>query len=474
MISIPQQKQDLCYFSAEELLFCYKNKTVSPLEVTKEIFKRVEKVDGVLNAFTFVNEEKALSAAMSSEKRWHRKSPRGLLDGVPVTIKDLVTCKDWLIKRGSRIQVDGALQIDSPAVARLRENNAIFIGSTTTPEFGWKGVTDSPLSGVTRNPWDLSKTPGGSSGGAAVAAALGLGPLHIGTDGGGSLRIPASFTGVFGFKATSGRVPIFPENFLGTLSHVGPMTRSVSDAALMMNVITQPDARDWYALPFDDYNYLFDDGRLPENLKIAFSQNLGYAKVSEEVARVVSSAVNGLSEKHVLVEEVAPPFSSPLNVFNIHWYAAFHRFISKFTEEQRAILDPELTEVYNDGASISLADYQKVIEERVKLGQIMNLFHETYDLLLTPTLPISAFSAGQSVENPDEQNRWPDWSPFSYPFNLTGQPACSVPCGFTDSGLPVGLQIIGPRYKDDLVLNFAKYVTDLHPFKAPQFKDTIN
>jgi len=265
---------DLAYLTAEELIARYRDKSLSPVEATEAALNRIERHNGPVNAFVLTDPEGALAAARASEARWARGEPQGLVDGVPSTVKDLVWAKGWPMRAGSLTTSDAPCDADSPIVARLREHGAVFLGKTTTPEFGWKGVTDSPFSGITRNPWDTSVTPGGSSGGAVVAAALGMGALHTGGDGGGSIRIPASFTGVFGIKPSYGRVPRYPTGSHGTLSHAGPIARTVTDAALMLNVISGPDTRDWFSLPYDhrDWRVGLDDG--VAGLRIAFSPAL--------------------------------------------------------------------------------------------------------------------------------------------------------------------------------------------------------
>src|SRR5262245_28816495 len=236
--------------SAAELLECYRSRRLSPVEVTRAALDRIAQLQPTYNAFVMVGEREAMQAARESEARWQRGEPAGLVDGLPTTVKDLLLLKGWPTLRGSRtVNPNQPWEEDSAAVARMREHGAVFLGKTTTPEFGWKGVTDGPLTGVTVNPWDRTKTPGGSSGGAAVAAALGMGVMHIATDGGGSIRIPAGFSGLFGFKPTFGLVPVHPHPPPWTLWHQGPIARSVHDAALMLTVITRPDARDFYAAP---------------------------------------------------------------------------------------------------------------------------------------------------------------------------------------------------------------------------------
>jgi aspartyl-tRNA(Asn)/glutamyl-tRNA(Gln) amidotransferase subunit A len=356
---------------------------------------------------------------------------------------------------------------DAPATARLREQGAVLIGKTTTPEFGWKAVTDSALTGITRNPWDTSKTPGGSSGGAAAACALGVGALHVGTDGGGSIRIPAGFTGIFGLKPSFGRVPAWPLSPFGTVAHLGPMTRSVSDAALMLNVLALPDRRDWFALPYDarDYRIGLDDG--VRNLRIAFSATLGFVEVEPEIADLVAKAVPAFEALGARVELVDPGFADPIDVFSMHWQVGAASLLRNFTREQRARMDPGLQEIAAQGEAVPLMDYLSAVQRRAELGARMRRFHDSFDLLLTPTLPLAAFAAGTERPDPGRQPRWINWAPFSNPFNLTQQPAASVPCGLTAQGLPVGLQIVGPMHADQLVLRAARAFETARPWPLP-------
>ena len=464
-------KTDLCALTATELLAGYRRKTISPVEATKAALERIRKFDPVLNAFVMVAEKEALAQARASEARWARGRSRGLLDGVPTSIKDILLTRGWPTLRGSRtVDRKGPWKDDAPTVARLREHNAVLIGKTTTPEFGWKGVTDSPLTGITRNPWNPDKTPGGSSGGAAAAVAAGMGPLALGTDGGGSIRIPCSFTGLFGIKPSFGRVPAWPLSPFGTVAHVGPMTRSVEDAALLLNVLSLPDTRDWFSLPHDprDYTVGLDDG--VRGLRIAYSADLGYARVDREVAAIVQKAVQTFVDLGAHVEAKDPGFENMGPVFTTHWFAAAAYVYQGFTPAQRKQLDPGLREVALQGAKITTMEYLDAVQKRGALGPHMNRFHEKWDLLVTPTLAVPAFEAGKEVSNPRREKRWTDWTPFSYPFNLTQQPAASVPCGLTKAGLPVGLHIVGPRHADALVLRAARAFESMHPIRMPSLK----
>ena len=457
---------DLCALTATDLLEGYRKHQISPVEVTRAVLDRVEKLNPKLNAFCFINKE-ALKDAEASEKHWMSGQPHGLLDGVPVSIKDLLLTKGWPTLRGSKtVDAKGPWNDDAPAVARLREHGAILLGKTTTPEFGWKGVTDSPLTGITRNPWNPQKTPGGSSGGAVAAVAAGMGPLAVGTDGGGSIRIPCSFTGLFGIKPSFGRVSAWPLSPFGTVAHVGPITHSVADAALMLNVLAQPDARDWHALPYEprDWRTGLDDG--VRGLRIAFSPDLGYAKVDPEVLSLVKKSISVFEELGARVEEKNPGFENPDPIFRTHWFSGAAFLLSGIAKEKHKLIDAGLREVAALGDKLSAHEVLDAQMKRGALGAHMNLFHREYDLLVTPTLSVPAFDAGK--EFPEGVKRWIDWTPFSFPFNLTQQPACSIPCGLTKSGLPVGLHVVGPRYADALVLRAARAFETARPIVLPE------
>ena len=448
---------DLNWKSAAKLVKGYAKRKFSPVDVVKACLAQIERHEPALNAMVEIRRAEALDAARLSEKRWLKGEPQGPVDGVPTLIKDLLLVKGWPTLRGSKtISPDQAWDQDAPSVARLRECGAVFLGSTTTPEFGWKGVTDSPLTGITRNPWDVTKTPGGSSGGSSAAAAAGYAPLTLGTDGGGSIRIPAGFAGIFGLKPSFGRVPAYPLSPFGTVAHVGPMTREVEDSALMMNVITQPDARDWHSLPYDGTDYTEKLKKGINGLRIAFSPTLGYADVDPEIAELVDDAVRLLERLGGQVEHVDPGFADPAPCFRILWWAGARAALGHLDPEQKKLLDPALADVVEQSMSISLDDYAGAVKQRGLLGSQMRQFMENYDLLVTPTLPIPAFEAGRlAPATTDPSGKWVNWTPFSYPFNLTQQPAASVPCGFTKTGLPAGLHIVGRMFDDRTVLRAA-------------------
>ncbi|MER5177030.1 amidase [Streptomyces sp. NPDC002896] len=448
---------ELTDLTAAQLIAGYRKGEFSPVDAARAALRRIEETEPAVNAFVRVDADDALARAEESAQRWSRGEPAGLLDGVPVSVKDILLLRGGPTLRGSRtVRPEGAWDEDAPSVARLREHGVVFLGKTTTPEFGWKGVTDSPLSGVTRNPYDTSRTAGGSSGGSAVAVALGAGPLSLGTDGGGSVRIPAAFCGIFALKPTYGRVPLYPASAFGTLSHVGPMTRDAADAALMMDVISGPDWRDWSQLgpASGTFRDALEGG--VRGLRIAYSPSLGgQVAVQPGVAAAVRRAVERLAELGAYIEETDPDFTEPVEAFHTLWFSGAARVVEQLSAAQRDLLDPGLQEICRYGAGYSALDYLAAVDVRMDLGRRMGRFHETYDLLVTPTLPLTAFEAGVEVPARSGHRRWTGWTPFTYPFNLTQQPAASVPVGLDAAGLPVGLQIVAARHRDAVVLRAA-------------------
>jgi aspartyl-tRNA(Asn)/glutamyl-tRNA(Gln) amidotransferase subunit A len=400
--------------------------------------------------------------------RWMRGEPLGLVDGLPTTVKDLLQVKGWPTRRGSLATDSKPAEEDSASVARMREHGAVFLGKTTTSEFGWKGVTDSPLTGVTVNPWDTTRTSGGSSGGAGVAAALGMGAMHVATDGGGSIRIPASFCGVFGFKPTFGLVPVHPHPPAGTLWHQGPLARTVSDAALMLTVISQRDVRDVHAAPplGIDFRERLDSGI--HGMPVAYSPTLGYAQVDPEVASIVERAVERFIDLGVRVQRVDLGLHDPIDIMRPLWSVAMAMVVANLSPEQRELVEAPVLELAELGSRLSALEYRELERGRENLGRQMNLFHQQYELLVTPQVATAAFAANQEVPSGRAMQRWWEWSPFTYPFNLTQQPAATVPCGFTKDGLPVAMQIVGARFNDHAVLRAARAYEVEHPIVKAQ------
>jgi aspartyl-tRNA(Asn)/glutamyl-tRNA(Gln) amidotransferase subunit A len=445
----------------------YRRGRLSPLEVARDVLARIE-ANAAFNAFLPIRPEPALAAAAASEKRWRDKAPLGAADGLPATIKDNLWQQGELTRRGSRTGEPEPEVADAPAVARLREQGAVFIAKTTLPEYGWIGACHSPLTGITRNPWNPAHTPGGSTGGGAVAALLGLGVLHLGTDGAGSLRIPASFTGVFGFKPSYGRVPAFPPSPFNVLAHQGPIAKHVADAALMLSVISGPDVRDMTAwnTPAEDFTAGLDAG--VRGLRVALSPRFsGAAKPDADIEAAVRKAARVLEEQGAVVEEAEPPVAGAVEIIRGLWWPGATAIVDSIAPAQRALMDPGLLAMAERGRRFTVSDYLAAHTRRNELHGAMLRFHECYDLLLTPTMPMTALKVG--LEAPDEGtwgDDWTSWSPYTYPFNLTQQPACSVPGGLASTDLPMGVQIVGPPRDDRLVLRAARVIEQAMPMPA--------
>jgi aspartyl-tRNA(Asn)/glutamyl-tRNA(Gln) amidotransferase subunit A len=452
---------DVARMNAAELSAAYAAKTLSPVEAAKALLARIEKLDASLNAFCLVDAPAALAQAQASESRWMKNAPLSALDGVPVAIKDLLLTRGWPTLRGSRaIDPKQNWNDDAPAVARLREAGAVLLGKTTTPEYGWKGVTDSPLRGVTRNPHDLQKTPGGSSGGSVAALAAGLAPLALGTDGGGSIRIPASFSGVFGLKPTYGRVAAYPLSPFGTLAHVGPMSRDVTGSAMLLDIISRPDARDPHALPPASQSFAAHLNEDVRGKRIAFSPTMGFAKnIDDEVAALAAAAAKRFEGLGAMVEQIDPPLheaGDPKADFRVLWWSGAGYLFGKAPEETKAKFDPGFRAMVEEGAAIPLRRFQEATMARLSYASAMRQFMEKFDFLLTPAVAVPAFEVEKISPWPDDGFAWLSWTPFTLPFNLTQQPAASIPCGVTRAGLPVGLQIAGKMYDDQGVLAAAR------------------
>src|SRR5499427_7175724 len=440
---------EIAFIPATRLIALYRTKELSPVEVANVTLRRLEKYEAVVNAFVLYDPEAAVSMARASEARWQNGEPKGLLDGVPVALKDTLLTRGWPRLLGSlTIDPHQSWDEDSPVTARLRADGAVFFGKTTTPEFGWKPVTDSPLSGVTRNPWNPERTPGGSSGGSAVAVAAGVCPLAVGTDAGGSIRIPASFCGIVGHKPTFGRVAVYPPSAFGDVAHVGPRTRTVEDAALMLDAMKGPDSRDWHSLPDDRVGYRsrIREGSL-KGKHVALSPTLGYAEPAPEVRAAVERAAQIFVELGAVVEPADPFTESPIPIFQTLALGAFWGLLRAQKPEAVALMDPGLVEMCRQGKTVTQEQYVEAITQRGKLGRAVRQFFDRYDLLLSPTMPIPAAYADPREDRLPNPNNYPSWMPYTPAFNLTKNPSCSIPCGFAD-GLPLGLMVTGQLYDD--------------------------
>lgn len=469
---------DLAMLSAPELTAGYAEGSFTPVEATRAALDKINSLDPAVNCYLLVDADGALASAAESTRRWQTGSPLGPGDGVPTSIKDMFYTRGWPTRRGSTlIDAAGPWEEDAPAVARLRAAGTVFLGKTTTPEFAWKGVTDSILDGATGNPWGADLTSGGSSGGSATAVGLGMGTWSIGTDGGGSVRIPAAFTGTVALKPTFGTIPLYPPSAYGTLSHAGPMTRTVLDAALVMDLITAPDSRDWAALApprgsFTEAVRAVESAESAERvdlsgLRIAYSPTLGFDTTNDpEVEAAVRAAVNVFAEAGAHVEEADPGITDPVDAFHVLWFTGAAKVLEAYGPDALDRIDPRLAAAVREfGLGATASEYLDATQVRMDQGVTMGAFHETYDLLLTPTMPIPAFAVGQDAPDGWPSDLWTSWTPYTYVFNMTQQPALSLPCGLTSTDRPVSLQIIGPRHADARVLQAGhayQQLTDWH------------
>ena len=451
-----QTETSLADLSVDALTNGFARGDFSPVEAVRACLARIDAFNDTVNAFCLVDPEGAIERARASEKRWREGAPLSPIDGVPATSKDTTMVTGWISTAGSQVLgSDTPATEDSSPVARLKDAGAVLLGLTISPEIGWKGVTDSPRHGVTRNPWDVSKTPGGSSGGAAVAAALGMGCLHVGTDAGGSVRIPAGFTGVFGFKPSFGRVPNYPPSAFSSISHAGPITRTARDAGHMMNVLVGRDVRDWTALPPTDTNFAPGVPSDLKGLKIAYCPAMGLLKPDADIALRVEEAARIMADMGAEIVEVEFDVSSTVEIFETIWHGAVAWRLRGLDDAALEQLDPELLAFHQRPHDKSRLNVIDMAHRRLEFGAHANTFFEDYDVMITPVLPIEAFATGRTVPAGGSYENWWDWAVFCFVFNLTGQPAASVPCGFTRAGLPVGLQIVGRQFDDVTVMRAA-------------------
>ncbi len=438
---------------ATELAAAIRNKQVSSVEVVEAVLNQIERLNPKLNAFCLVAADSASQAARAAEEAVMRGDTLGPLHGVPVSIKDLVITQGMRTMRGSKLYEHDVPSEDAPVVERLKAAGAIILGKTTTPEFGFKGVTDSPVTGISRNPWNPECTPGGSSGGAGAAVATGMGPLAIGTDGGGSIRIPSSFCGIYGLKPHLGRVPVYPASATGDLSHAGPMTRTVRDAALVLNVIAGQDDRDRFSLPTNHPDYLTAVEGDIRGLRVAWSPDLGYATIDPQVRQITAEAVKAFAELGCTVEDTNPGFDNPGELFQHFFYVNIGAMLQEYPGYESQI-DPQLRDLLRGVQHVSAQEYARSLLRRSAYFDKVRRFFASYDLLLCPTVAVPPFEAGTEGPREIAGRRVPPgaWLALTPPFNLTGQPAATVPCGFTAAGLPIGLQIVGRRFDEATVL----------------------
>jgi aspartyl-tRNA(Asn)/glutamyl-tRNA(Gln) amidotransferase subunit A len=456
------------FASARELIQQIRTGEISPVEVMEQTLRRVDAVNPILNAFTNLYPEQALDQAKKLAQDLVSGKSAGPLAGLPIGVKDLEDVAGMATTYGSLAFQNHIAGYDSTQVSRLKAAGAIVIGKTNTPEFGFTGFTKNRLFGTTRNPWNPSRTPGGSSGGSAAAVAGGMVAMATGSDAGGSIRIPSSYSGCFGLKTSAGRIPWGPVPllYMDTISVMGPIARSVEDAALFLDCTAGYHPSDPRSLPKPGISYVQCLEDLPKGLKIAFSQDLGYAVVQKEVLNNVRTAVACFEDMGHFVDVPQVDFFDPSEgwslFMNLDIYAQYNEYIGKHKE----LVSRSLIKTLETYDSLSIADIIQADVVRTEFNRVLWKLFDRYDLLLTPTMPTDAFAA--EGPPPSEVDGKPidllGAVAFTYPFNLSGHPAASVPAGFTDAGLPVGLQIVGPRHRDDLVLQAARAYERMRPW----------
>ncbi len=458
--------ETLCFTPASEIAEQIRTKRLSPVEYIRVVLSRIEKYEPRVNAFVCLAADRAVDAAKRAELALMHDQPIGRLHGVPVTIKDLAITKDFPTQHGSKIFAGHQPTEDTQLVTRLQAEGAIVLGKTTTSEFGWTGVSHSPLTGITHNPWKHGHNAGASSAGAGAAAAAGFGPLHQGSDGAGSIRMPSHFCGVFGMKPSFGRVPSYPVAVGDFTSHNGPMTRTVTDNALMLEVMSGPHSLDFTSLEAGPANYV---NRLHEGIKgkrIAFSPDLGHARVDPDVAELVRKAAARFTELGATVEEVPTPWASAGPELIRFFWAAHMTRLARHLEMWEPEMDPGLVACIKAAQNYSVSQYQEARERKMAYVAAIHRWFEDWDFLLTPSVSVAAFPAELLMPKhwPQHDWDWVSWAEFSYPFNMSWNPAASIPCGFNAEGLPVGLQIVGRRFDDLGVLQAAAAFEEAQPW----------
>ena len=448
-------KIDPALLGAEDLLALYRSRALSPVDALRDVLERIARMNPWVNAFAAMN-PRALAAAGESEARWAAGRPMGPLDGVPVTVKDLLDVAGFPTRRGSKTTSTEPATQDAPLVLGLKAAGAVIIGKTTTTEYGWKSPGDCPLHGITRNPWDRMRTPGGSSSGAGAAAAASFGPLHVGTDAGGSIRIPAAWCGVVGFKPSFGRVPQWPLGTFANVAVAGPITRSVRDAALMFGAMARHDLRDPFCLPDDGRDWLAGIEGGVAGMRVAVMRRMGFAPNLDAAGEAaLGQAARWLEEQGAIVEDAAPELPDTRAIFGRVWGVALAKLAAGLSPEQQGMLDAGIMDVARREAGMTAVDFLAADALRIEAAHAMARFHQRYDLVICPTTPGAAPAADQPTLKPHEA-LWQDWAPWTFTFNLTRQPAISVPVGLGPEGMPRGVQVVAALYRDDLALRAAR------------------
>lgn len=450
--------------SAVELLDLYHRKAASPVEATRAVLRHVARWEPQLNATYALDAEAALAQAEASQSRWIRGEPQGPLDGVPAMIKENIATRGTPVPLGTAATALVPAADDAPPAARLREAGAVILGKTTMPDYGMLSSGLSSFHPLTRNPWDLTKNPGGSSSGAGAGAAAGYGPLHVGTDIGGSVRLPAAWCGIFTLKPSLGRIPIYPP-YAGRVA--GPMTRTVADAALMMGVLSRPDARDTMSLPWQDIAWQ-SLHREVRGLRIGLQLDAGWGlPVDEEVRAAVEAAAKAFEAAGAIVEPVAPFMTrTMIDGMDAFWRCRSWMDISALPEERRAKVLPFIVEWARSGAALTGAQVFSGYSQMGAMREAAVAACAPFDVVISPTAPIVAFAAEWPCPTNDPARPF-EHIAFTLPFNMSEQPSASINCGYSAAGLPIGLQITGARHDDLTVLQVAHAWEQLRPAQRP-------
>lgn len=440
---------------------------VSPVEVVTAALEQLDAMEPSTNAFSHVMRERALADAREAQRQLRVADRLPPLLGVPVSVKDLISVADEPWASGSRAFATNRATIDAPAVARLRAAGAIVIGKTTTSELGCKAVGDSPLTGATRSPWDLSMTAGGSSAGAAASVASGVTPIALGTDGGGSVRIPGALNGLFGIKAQFGRVPVYPFSATPELAHVGPLTRSVRDAAMVLQIIAGYDARDpgSQSARVPDFQRACEAG--PRRLRIAWSPDFGHARPEPEVRDIAESAVHAFALWGCEIEIVDAPIGpDPAEAWSLIFYANVAARLGDVLDRDPGSLDPAVVPLLRCARSRSVLEYCGALAARRMLHERLRALFERFDVLASPTLPVASVPVGVDVPVGQGDRNLVTWASYTYPFNLSGHPAATLPAGVTSTGHPVGLQLVARPFAEIDLINLAAGFESARPWTA--------
>jgi Asp-tRNA(Asn)/Glu-tRNA(Gln) amidotransferase A subunit family amidase len=469
-------KEDICFLSACDMADAIKRQELTSQEITEAIIERIEKINPIINAYCTPTFELAREMAKKADEVVKKEETIPLLNGIPTYITDLMITKGVRTTFGCKIYENNVPKEDEIAVKRLKDAGIVFLGKTNTPAFGHQAVTDNLIFGKTLNPWNLEKTSGGSSGGAAASVVSGLGPLALGSDGGGSIRIPACFCGIYGLKPSFGRIPRYPTHDItwATYDHYGPLVRYVKDAALMLDAMAGADEADKYSLLKPKTSYIDALKDKPKKLKIGYSLNLGFVKAVEPyIEKSILDSVQKFESLDWSVEEAKIKIRKAYMSFGTIITAGLGFDLKPYLKEWRDKLDFELVKMIEAGLSYSAYDIKKAEYQREKIYETIYQYFKNYDILITPSTAVSAFELGKMfpAKIAGRAASPVEWMSFTHPFNSTGNPAASIPCGWTSEGLPIGMQIVGKRYDEKTVLQVSKAFEEIAPWqdKKPKF-----